>query len=114
MLTEQLAQPQSMHRRAQRAPIRTLFGPGTEARKPLSGYTGVSLVTRGNGLFRQRVEVLLIAASNFFNNRRVTSSRWRHTIGCPLSISFDPCGAAIRQLSGVLLPHRGRGWYSCP
>ena len=32
MMTEQLAQPQSMHRRAQRAPIRTLFGPGMEAR----------------------------------------------------------------------------------
>src|SRR6267378_2481027 len=52
MMTERLAQPQSMHRRAQRAPIRTLFGPGTEARKPLS-WTAVLLVTRGNGLFRR-------------------------------------------------------------
>src|SRR5271169_6871626 len=53
MMTEQLAQPQSMHRRAQREPIRTLFGPGMEARKPLSGHTGVLLTTRRNGLFRR-------------------------------------------------------------
>jgi len=38
MMTEQLAQPRSMHRRAQRTPIRTLYGRGMEAREPLSGH----------------------------------------------------------------------------
>src|SRR5271169_2178868 len=96
MMTEQLAQPQSMHRRAQRAPIRTLFGRGMEARKPLSGHTGVLLVTRRNGLFRRAATgayVIQIKASAGHRNPAVKQACCRHTTPQRLQL---PGGAAPR------------------